>query len=146
MAPREPKPAAPKPPAKKAAPRSPARRPTKVTALPVPPAYPPPPRPLGPEGMKTWERIWSLRKRWIQTEADLEHVALLCESVDERMSLRLLVLRQNEWRDRVALRALDAQIVGLMGALGLNPTERQKLGAEEEARGKLAALRSNREA
>jgi hypothetical protein len=96
--------------------------------------------------MKTWERIWSLRKRWIQTEADLEHVALLCESVDERMSLRLLVLRQNEWRDRVALRALDAQIVGLMGALGLNPTERQKLGAEEEARGKLAALRSNREA
>lgn len=145
-APRKPRPA-PAPAAKKAAaPRAPRAR--KLAAVPTLPAgVPTPPRSLGDEGLKTWVRVWSLRKRWIQLDADLEHITVLCESVDERQALRAFVLvTPDAWRERVALRALDAQIVSLMGALGLNPTERARLGSEEEARGKLAALRSSREA
>jgi len=106
---------------------------------------PDPPRPLGEEGRKSWDRLWALRRPWIEADADLEHVLLMCESIDERVGLRIRVLRSNEWRDRVALRALDAQIAGLVGELGLNPIDRERIstGAAVE-NGKLAQLRAAR--
>jgi hypothetical protein len=116
----------------------------KVTRLPDHTA-PEPPRPLGSEGRKFWDRVWGLRKNWIDTAVDLDHVALLCESMDERMGLRIAVLRDGSWRDRVALRALDAQIAALMASLALNPTDRKALSVGGEARGKLAELRAARD-
>jgi hypothetical protein len=85
--------------------------------------------------MKLWVRIWLLDKKWIHSETDLDHVAILCECMDERVALRVKVLRGGEWRDRVALRNLDDQMVKMMGALGLNPTDRVSLdtGIEEPA-------------
>jgi hypothetical protein len=56
-------------------------------------------------------------------DVDLDHVTLLCEWV----ALRQRVLADGNWWDRVALRALDDQIDRMMGALGLNPTDRAKL-------------------
>lgn len=119
--------------------------PRKVTRL-VQPSPPEPPRPLGVEGRKLWDRVWGLRKLWIDKAMDLDHVALLCESVDERQGLRLQVLRGGTWRDRVALRALDGQVADLMAALALNPTDRKALNVGSEARGKLAELRAARDA
>lgn len=116
----------------------------KVSQLPPPFGVPDPVRPLGQEGRRTWERVWELRKRWIDAAADVEHVQLLCEAIDERMALRLTVLRSGDWRERVALRALDGQIAGLLGALGLNPSERERLTQGEEPRGRLAELRAAR--
>lgn len=97
--------------------------------------WPDTPRPLGVEGMKLWVRIWLLDKKWIDRELDLDHVAILCECMDERVSLRVRVLREGEWRDRVALRNLDDQMVKMMGSLGLNPADRASLdtGIEEPA-------------
>lgn len=104
------------------------------------------PRPLGTEGMKLWQRIWGMEKPWISRTIDLDHVALLCESMDERVALRFAVLRGDEWRARVALRALDGQIADLMSALGLNPAERAKLNTpREEAGGSLVDLRLARQ-
>ena len=127
---------------------TPARRPrTKkapVTVLPTAPAHPEPLRPLGSEGLKLWARIWEMRNRWISQALDIDHVTLLCESVDERVALRVRVFRDGEWRDRVALRALDTQITEMMGALGLNPTERAKLNVTEPTQGRLADLRAAR--
>jgi hypothetical protein len=90
--------------------------------------------------------VWGLRTTWIDPERDLEHVLLLCESIDERVGLRVKVLRDpSDWRGRTALRNLDQQIADLIGRLGLNPTERQQLTVTEEPRGKLAELRRVRD-
>lgn len=66
-------------------------------------------RPLGPFGQALWDRIWSQRNR--PGEALLELVQIACEQMDERQGLRMVVLRDQLWRDRAALRALDEQIV-----------------------------------
>lgn len=114
-----------------------------VIALPMAEQIPEPPRPLGPEGLKLWNRIWEKGKTWISPASDLELVMLLCESMDERTQLRVQVLRGSDWRDRVALRSLESQLVSMLSALGLNPTDRSKLGvAEVKARGKLEELLS----
>lgn len=105
---------------------SPRKRPASVTALPQA-SGPEPLRPLGQEGRRMWDRIWSMGNKWISADIDVDHVTVLCESVDERVALRVKVLRDGEWRDRVALRALDEQIDRMMGALGLNPTERARM-------------------
>lgn len=92
-----------------------------------------------------WKRVWALRTSWIDRHRDLDHVALLCESMDERVALRVRVLRDpDDWRGRNALRSLDQQIADMIGRLGLNPTERQQLTVVEAPRGKLAELRSAR--
>lgn len=103
---------------------------------------PTPPRPLGPEGLKLWNRIWDQGRTWISPDTDLEMVTLLCESMDERSQLRLLVLRgTGDWRDRVALRSLDGQLQTMLSLLGMSPTDRSKLGvAEVKARSKIQEL------
>lgn len=95
----------------------------------MPRGTPQPPRPLGVEGTRTWVGVWGLRKPWIDKRLDLEHVALLAESMDERMRLRFAVLQDGSWRDRIGLRQLDAQIADLLAELGLNPTDRKALRA-----------------
>ena len=115
-----------------------------VTKLPRKRA-PKPPRPLGTEGTATWLRVWALGASWIDRERDLEHVTVLCESMDERVSLRVKVLRDpDDWRSRAALRAIDAQITELIARLGLNPSDRQALTIVDAPKGKLAELRRAR--
>jgi len=102
-----------------------------VVALPMATEPPTPPRPLGPEGLKLWNRIWDEGKSWISPASDLEVVILLCESMDERTQLRLQVLKGSDWRDRVALRSLESQIVSMLSAIGFDPVSRTKLGVAE---------------
>jgi hypothetical protein len=102
-----------------------------VVALPMAAEPPTPPRPLGPEGLKLWNRIWDEGKSWISPASDLEMVILLCESMDERTQLRLQVLKGSDWRDRVALRSLESQIVSMLSSIGFDPISRTKLGVAE---------------
>lgn len=115
-----------------------------ANASPTMPSVPDPVRPLGSRGTDVWGRIWSLGQPWISTSTDLDHVTLLCEAIDERALLRDSVLARGDWRDRVALRSLDDQIDRMMGALGLNPTDRAKLNVGEAPKGRLAELRASR--
>lgn len=114
--------------------------------LSLPDGVPEPLRELGPEGLRVWVRVWTMGSSWIQASVDIDHVMILCESIDERSILRLDVLENGEWRDRVALRTLDEQIMGMMGDLGLNPMERAKLDVGEAPKGRLAELRAARAA
>jgi hypothetical protein len=119
-----------------------------VIALPMAMEPPEPPRPLGVEGLKLWTRIWEQGRTWISSKSDLEMVTLLCESMDERSQLRYLVIKgTGDWRDRVALRSLDAQLQTLLSLLGMSPTDRTKLGvAEVQARSKIQDLLQKRDA
>lgn len=114
-------------PARKRAPRK-----RVVTMLPDAPVMPEPLRPLGTEGRRMWDRIWEMRSKWIDQGIDIDHVTMLCESVDERVQLRVKVLREGEWRDRVALRSLDDQIDRMMGTLGMNPADRARMNVAIE--------------
>jgi hypothetical protein len=61
--------------------------------------------------------------------------------MDERTQLRLTVLRGSDWRDRVALRTLESQLITILSALGLNPVERSRLGlAEVQAQTRIQEL------
>jgi hypothetical protein len=83
---------------------------------------------LGEAGQAAWTRTWA-DTPWL-TEVDYDVVLLLAESEDERQALRGAVMAgTGTWRDRVALRQLDAQIRALLTLLGLTPMARHRLGA-----------------
>ena len=87
-----------------------------------------PPAGLGEAGKAAWTRTWA-DTPWL-TEADHGVVLLLSESEDERQALRAGVMAgTGTWRDRVALRQLDAQIRAYLTLLGLTPMARHRLGA-----------------
>lgn len=125
--------------------KRPLPKPINVVALPMAPQPPEPPRPLGPEGLKLWNRVWEAGRNWISPSSDIEHVLILCETMDERSQLRLNVLRGSDWRDRVALRSIDSQLASMLSALGFNPIDRSRLGiAEVQAQSKLELLLARR--
>jgi hypothetical protein len=130
---------------------NPGRRPlpdrTNVVALlPVEAlGVPDPLRPLGTSGQALWERVWAAGARWISPETDVELVQIVCEQIDERAALRVKVLRDNNWRERSALRKLDHQVIQALSLLGLTPADRTRLGvAEVVAQSTLDRLRQNR--
>ena len=83
---------------------------------------------LGEAGQGAWVRTWA-DTPWL-TEVDHGVVLLLAESEDERQALRACVMAgTGTWRDRVALRQLDAQIRAYLTVLGLTPMARHRLGA-----------------
>ena len=119
----------------------------KVTALKMAQGEPEPLRPLGEEGRALWSRVWSSGASWIAATTDIEVVQILCESMDERQQLREVVMAGGaDWRDRVALRNLEAEIKSLLSILAFNPTDRTRLGlGEVRQESKLEALRARRQ-
>jgi hypothetical protein len=112
---------------------NPGKRPLpEVTiAIPTSPAAPIPHRPLGPAGQQFWERVWSVGFTWISPQMDIELLQVVAEQIDERVALRMRVLKQNDWRDRAALRSLDAQVLDCLSLLGFTPVDRARLGFVE---------------
>lgn len=125
--------------------KRPLPKPSTVVALPPALEPPPPGRALGPEGQRLWAKIWTQGAVWISPATDSELVLMTCEAMDERVALRVQVLREGDWRDRVALRSLDSQLESMLASLGFSPVSRSKLGVAEvkamTALEKLAAQR-----
>lgn len=112
------------------------RRLPPVAIMPArPPTAPPaPPRVLGVLGTALWARCWTAGARWMDAAADIEVVLMMCEQADERGQLRAAVLRDagvENHRARVALRALDAQIMSGLAACGFTPADRARMGVGE---------------
>lgn len=95
------------------------------------PQVPQPHRPLGPAGENFWNRIWAIGFAWISQHTDIELLQMVCELIDERQALRMKVLVDQDWRDRTALRALDAQVLNCLSLLGFTPVDRARLGFVE---------------
>jgi len=112
---------------------NPGKRPLPATtiAIPTSPVVPIPHRPLGPAGQQFWERVWNVGFTWISPQMDIELLQVVAEQIDERVALRMRVLKQNDWRDRAALRSLDAQVLDCLSLLGFTPVDRARLGFVE---------------
>jgi len=93
---------------------------------------PKPPRPLKKDGLGLWNRAWALAHTWLSPQTDIDHLLLVCESLDERAELRKLVLAQPDERFlRQSLRAVNKEVLDGLSALGFNPTDRSRLGVAE---------------
>jgi hypothetical protein len=119
-------------PAKKAARKRPAKKAAAAAKPPVPKG-PQPIRPLGQPGTDAWGRFTTASAQWIDTVVDVELLQMVCEQIDERAALRVRVLRENDWRDRSALRAIDQQILQGLSMLGLTPSDRSRNGLNVKA-------------
>jgi len=86
---------------------------------------------LGPAGRRTWDRLWTSGATWISGRTDIEWAQLLCECVDERVTLRKQVFEGGDWRDRVGLRNLEGDIRAMYCLIGFNPVDRGKMGVGE---------------
>lgn len=107
---------------------------------------PEPARPLRATGKAMWRRIWSSGAVWLAALADAETVLIVCEQIDERHALRQRVFKYGDRFDRIALRALEKQIMHGLSVLGLTPTDRSRLGvAEVKVESALAKLRRERD-
>lgn len=114
-----------------------------VSVLPPAVGIPDPLRPLGQEGKRMWDRIWSGAAAWVAPATDIELVQLACEAMDERIALRVAVLRGADWRDRVALRSIEHDLRTMLSALGMTPVDRTRMGvAEVRGLSKLEALQA----
>ncbi|NBW20719.1 MAG: hypothetical protein EBR82_73420 [Caulobacteraceae bacterium] len=71
--------------------------PEVTIAIPTSPAVPVPHRPLGPAGQQFWERVWSVGFTWISPQMDIELLQMVAEQIDERVALRMRVLKQGDW-------------------------------------------------
>jgi hypothetical protein len=109
-------------------------------ALPMVEDVPEPPRPLGDAGLELWNRTWLTGYTWLNVNTDIHLLAITCEQLDERLSLRELVLTYPDaWRERAALRELEKSIRSNLSLLGFTPTDRMRLGiAEVKTKSKLA--------
>jgi hypothetical protein len=107
---------------------------------------PDPPRPLGPAGTDLWQRSWRTARHWLSAETDLELLLMVAEQVDERVGLRIQVVRHGDKDDRKALRDLDKQVVANLSLLGFTPVDRTRLGlAEVKRASKLDTLIASRQ-
>lgn len=123
--------------------------PEPATVVPIAAAVttPDPDRPLGTAGRGLWEQAWRSARHWLSPDTDRELLLITCEQVDERIALRVKVLREQDRDDRRALRDLDKQIVSNLSTLGFTPTDRARLGiAEVVAMSKLEELQRARRA
>lgn len=112
-----------------------------VVSLPAAAETPEPLRPLGVEGRKMWDRVWTSGGAWVSPGTDIELVQMVCEAMDERTLLRVQVLRGSDWRERVALRHLERSINSMLSQLGFNPTDRTRMGVGEvQKKSRLEAL------
>jgi hypothetical protein len=106
-----------------------------------------PPRPLGADGTVLWDRAWTAAHGWLSPATDGELLLMLCESIDERATLRYRVMAHGDGDERKALRSLDKQIMAGLSLLGFTPTDRTRLGlAEVKKQSKIEELRERQAA
>lgn len=89
---------------------------------------PKPLRPLGDAGQSFWLSIWETGLNWISPQTDIHLVQLVAEQFDERAELRESVRTNSIPRERSGLRELEKQLTSNLAALGLNPSDRARLG------------------
>lgn len=120
----------------------PDRTPVSLGNLAAVPAVAPDPSDLDPAS--TFEQVLSDGRVWLAS-TDSVALAMLRESLEERRSLREILLATQSPDARKALRELDKQIISQLSTLGFDPTARARLGlAEVKAQSTLEKLRENR--
>ena len=120
------------------------------TQIPIPPAY------LRREGRELWQLIWSHCARWLNPITDRGIILRYCEFIDERDAIRDVIAEEGSvsrgYNDQPRphplfnrLGVIERQMTQLEDRLGLNPSERGRMGhTEVKAESALERLITNR--
>jgi hypothetical protein len=106
---------------------------------------PDPPRYLGQHGRALWDRAWERGRSWV-VETEVELLLLVCEQTDERQALRVQVLRDNDWRERAGLRALDRAIQDGLTILGVGSSAATVVEGDNDEESPVASIAARRAA
>ena len=130
--------------------------PDQATVIALPPVVDDTPVQLGPAGRAVWDLV-TAECKWL-AETDRPVLVLLCEKFDRRQDF-ITRLEQSDpvlYTDKGyayanplvgMLSSIETEIAKLLGALGLTPTDRTRLGvAEVKAKSKLEELLERRAA
>jgi hypothetical protein len=102
------------------------------------------PEPVELDPVSALDYVLSAGQIWLAQTATLS-LAMLREAIEERASLRTVVMATQSAEARKALRDLEKQILSQMSALGFDPSGRSRLGlAEVKSATKLEQLRRAR--
>ena len=121
-------------------------------AVPRPPRAP---RHLGVTGRRWWRALWRGGSRWLDPASDHLVAELVCVTLDKIAAIeadldangRYYVTRSGQELPRPGVadvRALRAQVVSWMGALGFSPSMRAEMGASVEADDELTKYRNRK--
>lgn len=110
---------------------------------------------LGARGKEAWVRYWTVGRRWLSNEAHYDLILMICETVDDRESLRKslgkvrdVVAKGSRGQDRISpiirqIDATDAKLADLLKRGGFQPPEQRKqVGPKRQSR--LDALRERK--
>lgn len=101
---------------------------TEVERLPMDDVKPEPPEHLKAAGRLFWVSVFDVAP-WLWPGVDVTLIGHTAGLLDEEKQLRQLIDQAPDNMSlRAALRALDKQLVSNLGALGLTPSERSRLG------------------
>lgn len=121
------------------------------------PVIPTAPREYSSDSMDLWARVWTTGALWLNQDADREVVVRYCDLVDERNAIRLQIDTEGvisqgyngQPRPHPLLNRLgvvDRSLIALEDRLGLNPSERGRIGHTEiKAESKLDKLIAQRQ-
>ena len=91
--------------------------------------FPEPPEGLGEVGAGFWNSILTEASSWISYKLDTHLVRIVCEQLEEREELKVLVKENpDKPRLRTGLRELEKSIQSNLSTLGLTPSDRARLG------------------
>jgi hypothetical protein len=79
-------------------------------------------------------------------ETEVELLLLVCEQTDERQALRVQVLRDNDWRERAGLRALDRAIQDGLTILGVGSSAATVVEGDNDEESPVASIAARRAA
>jgi len=104
----------------------------------------PQPPPLGQDGIKLWNTVWTAGRKWLSPETDEAIVIMLCQAQDEMEEIRRAMQVGDIKRFYVLpngqqvthplvnqLKDLRIQITGWLSAIGFSPSDRARLGIGE---------------
>jgi P27 family predicted phage terminase small subunit len=110
-----------------------------------------------PDSLDLWARVWTSGALWLKPEADREIVLRYCDLIAERKSIRTRLDTEGELSEGYngqprphpllnRLGVIDRTLMALEDRLGLNPSERGRMGHTEiKAKSKLEQLMEDRQ-
>jgi len=104
-------------------------------------------RPLGPDGQRLWDDVFSQGRLWVSGRTDTQLLQLVCEQIDRRALLMAgLIDNPPERSIHMSLNDVEKLISGNLSLLGFTPSDRSRLGvAEVRAYSKIDEIREKRE-